>query len=500
MGAASLNHSNDDIAVNNISDVEAVQPCPAAADEFLVTWDEPADKDPANPMNWSNARKWSMVSTLSFLSFLVPLASSMMAPAVPQILEEFKVTNDMLGTFVVSVFVLGFAAGPLVIAPASELHGRLIVYHVCNSLFVVFTIGCALSTNMGMLMAFRFWAGFSGVCVLTCGSGSIADMMPAEIRGKAMGIWSVGPLIGPVVGPVCAGFLVADKSWRWVFWVTAIAAGVATLFSFAVLRETYAPVLLERKAAQLRKQTGDTRYRSSLQTPGSQKQVFMTAILRPARLLLTAAVVRAVCLYIAIIYGLMYVLFTTYTFVFEEQYGFSSEGAGLSFIAGGVGNLIGMFYVSVFSDKIIKNRKAMNLPVRPEDRLHPALTVPSTLLLPTGLIIYGWTADKHVHWIVPMIGNGIMGCGMMGVFMCCQTYLVDAFTQHAASATAANAVLRSTLGAVLPLCGLQLYDALGLGWGNTLLGGVALLMAPVPILLGIFGERMRNGSALRKKS
>lgn len=157
----------------------------------------------------------------------------MMAPAVPQILKDFHDTDDTAGTFVVSVFVLGFAFGPLVIAPASELHGRLVVYHVCNCLFILFTIGCALSTNMGMLVAFRFWAGFAGVCVLTCGSGTIVDMMPAEIRGKAMGLWSLGPLIGPVIGPVCAGFLVAAKSWPWVFWVIAMVVCVfVLLFSF----------------------------------------------------------------------------------------------------------------------------------------------------------------------------------------------------------------------------------------------------------------------------
>ncbi len=146
----------------------------------------------------------------------------MMAPAVPEILGDFSVTDDRLGTFCVSVFVLGFAFGPLVIAPLSELYGRTIVYHVFNSLFTVFTVACALSTNMGMLIAFRFLAGFAGVAVLTCGSGTIADVMPPETRGRAMAIWSAGPLLGPVIGPVCAGFLVQAVGWRWVFWVIAI--------------------------------------------------------------------------------------------------------------------------------------------------------------------------------------------------------------------------------------------------------------------------------------
>ncbi|KAH8885000.1 MFS general substrate transporter [Thozetella sp. PMI_491] len=465
-----------------------------ARDKYLVSWEEPAENDPENPMAWSTGRKWGIIGTLGFLSFLVPLASSMMAPAVPAILTEFVVTNNQLGTFCVSVFVLGFAFGPLLIAPLSELYGRTIVYHVCNSLFTIFTIACALSKDMGMLVAFRFLAGFAGVAVLTCGSGTIADLMPPETRGKAMAIWSAGPLIGPVVGPVCAGFLVEAKGWQWVFWIIAIVAGAATALSMLVFRETYPPVLLERKAARLRKETGDPGYRSKLQTKGTPKQVFVRAITRPLRMLAFFPIVTAVCVYIAAIYGILYILFTTFTFVFEGTYGFSSVGAGLSFIAGGVGNVLGLFFASVLSDKIVQKRKASGQPPRPEDRLHPSLVVPSIIMLPAGLIMYGWTADKGVHWIAPMIGTGIMGFGMMGVFMAAQTYLVDAYTQHAASVTAANTVLRSILGAVLPLCGLEVYNALGLGWGNTLLGGIMLVMAPIPWALGVFGERLRAKS------
>lgn len=257
-------------------------------------------------------------------------------------------------------------------------------------------------------------------------------------------------------------------------------------------------MLLERKAARLRKETGDLAYQSSLQAKGTPTHIFVTAFMRPAKMIIFAPIVTAVCLYIAVIYGLMYILFTTFTFVYEEQYGFNSQGAGLSFIAGGVGNVLGLAYVSVLSDKIVQKRKAANKTPRPEDRLHPLLSLPTTILLPTGLIIYGWTAEKHFHWIVPMLGTGIMGWGMLGIFMCCQTYLVDAYTQHAASVTAANAVLRSILGATLPLCGMRVYDTMGLGWGNTLLGLIALVFAPVPWLLGMVGERVRKKWGLRE--
>lgn len=150
----------------------------------------------------------------------------MMAPGVPQIMRDFGSSDNMESTFVVSIFVLGFAFGPLLLAPMSELYGRLPVYHSCNSLFVVFSACCAVSTSVSMLMAFRFLAGLSGVAVLTCGSGSIADMVPPEQRGRAMSLWSMGPLIGPVVGPVCAGFLVEAKGWRWIFWIITIVVSL----------------------------------------------------------------------------------------------------------------------------------------------------------------------------------------------------------------------------------------------------------------------------------
>ncbi|KAI5927664.1 major facilitator superfamily domain-containing protein [Camillea tinctor] len=467
--------------------------------KFVVDWEEPADRDPENPMNWSSQRKWTIIGVLSFISFLTPLASSMLAPGVPLVLAEFKTTNNQLATFVVSSFVLGFAAGPLLIAPLSELYGRARVYHTTNVLFVFFTIGCALSSSMGMLIAFRFMAGFAGVAVITCGSGSIVDIIPTEQRGRAMALWSVGPLLGPVIGPICAGFLVEAAGWRWVFWVIAIAAGIATFISFFILRETYAPEILERKAERLRKETGDQRYQSKLKKSGTPKHVFMTAIARPAKMFLFSPIVTSMCIYISVTYGLLYLLFTTFTFVYEEMYGFGSRSAGLTFIAGGVGNLLGLAFTGTISDKLIQRKKDKGEAAQPEDRLNLIITVPGGLLVPAGLIMYGWTANPNIHWIVPMIGTAILGFGMMAIFNGVQAYLVDCYPKNAATVTAANAVLRSVLGAVLPLFGLQLYDALGLGWGNTLLGLILFALAPVTWIFAKYGQRIRENPRFQRE-
>ncbi|KAF9760615.1 hypothetical protein IL306_004235 [Fusarium sp. DS 682] len=339
-----------------------------------------------------------------------------------------------------------------------------------DGLFVIFSACCALSTSVPMLMAFRFLSGVAGVAVITCGSGSIADMMPAEQRGRAISLWSLGPLAGPVVGPVCAGFLIEAKGWRWVFWIITIVSGVAVPASFFILRESYAPVLLERKAKRLRKEIGNQLYQARTKKKGTTRELFIGAIIRPTRMFCLSFIVMAMCIYLAVVYGIFYILLTAFTFVYKDAYGFNSIGAGLSFIPGGIGNILGLAYVGVLSDNLIKRRKAQGLEHQPEQRLHPIISVPTGLAMALGLICYGWTADKQIHWIAPMIGTGIVGFGMLGIFMSVQTYLVDMYTTYAASVTAANTVLRSVLGALLPLCGLQLYDGMGLGWGNTLLG------------------------------
>jgi MFS family permease len=143
-------------------------------------------------MNWRNKIKVVNVVIVSTWTFLTPLASSMVAPSILTILKDFHSSDITLGAFVVSIYILGYAVGPLVTAPMSEIYGRLPVYHVFNVLFVIWTIACAFAPSLGALLAFRFFEGVAGVCALTIGSGTISDLIPAEKRGKFMSMYSMG--------------------------------------------------------------------------------------------------------------------------------------------------------------------------------------------------------------------------------------------------------------------------------------------------------------------
>lgn len=269
---------------------------------------------------------------------------------------------------------------------------------------------------------------------------------------------------------------------------------VATIAFFFIVPETHVPTILARKAARLQKETGNMGYRSRLESGAPAKTQFLQSFVRPARLLFLSPIVASMCIYIAILYGLLYILFTTFTEVFEGQYGFSSGTSGLAFLGSGVGMLLGLLYSGALSDRKIRLRHKNNESPQPEDRLPWYIILPGSLSIPAGLFIYGWGTDMHTHWVIPEIGNAVTGFGMIITLMGIQTYLVDAFTAHAASAIAACAILRSLAGGLLPLCGLKLYDKLGLGWGNTLLAFIALGISPIPILFQYFGAQLRAKS------
>ncbi|KAI1178394.1 major facilitator superfamily domain-containing protein [Nemania sp. FL0916] len=448
--------------------------------------------DPEHPYNWPVWRTRLNLVLISCMTFLTPLASSIFAPGVPQLVTEFHSSNLAIASFVVSVYVLGFAAGPLVLAPLSELYGRLPIYHISNVGFIAFTVACALAPSLGSLIAFRLLAGIFGSCPITVGAGSINDLVPQEKRATAIAFFAIGPLLGPVVGPVAGGFLAGAKGWRWTFWLLVIAGGALSLVAFAFMSESYHPIILRRKVAKIRAQTGNNDLRSKYDLNLTSGELFKRNIIRPLKMLAYSPIMMIMSLYIAVTYGYLYLMFTTITQVFQETYNFSTSLVGLAFLGLGIGSLLGIVVYTVISTAYAKKHHDANskTAIKPEFRL---ITLPlGAILLPAGLFLYGWTAEYKVHWIVPIIGMGITGIGTIIIFMGILAYLIDAFTIYSASAIAANAVVRSIASAVLPLAGLPMYARLGVGWGNSVLGFIAVALIPVAFLIIKYGERLRN--------
>ncbi|KAK1149023.1 hypothetical protein N8T08_007699 [Aspergillus melleus] len=419
------------------------------------------------------------------------LASSMMSPALGQIQAEFEDSSPTLITFTVSIYIIGVAVGPLVLAPLSETYGRSWIYHVGNISYTGLAVGCALSPSASALLAFRFLAGLSGSIPVTNAGGTIADMITRERRDRINSVFGAALILSPALAPIAGGFLAEDMGWRWIFWLITILSGVTTIVSFAVLRETYSPVLLQRKAAQLRRETGNSQLQArdrTHQLPLAQK--LGRAFRRPIVLLTTSPILIIASLYLAFVYGTTYLLLTSMPLVFQDVYGWGEGALGLCSLSLGIGCFIGVFTTGRYSDRIYQRKKETSGDAdQPESRLF--FLLPAAVALPASLFIYGWTVHFKSHWIAPLIGTGIFGVGLVFAFNAINNYLIDAFSIYAASALAASGLFRGIAGGLLPLSGPKMYEHLGYGWGNTLLGLLAVGFGVVSLFIWRFGKNLR---------
>ncbi|KAL4740006.1 hypothetical protein BDV11DRAFT_204616 [Aspergillus similis] len=433
------------------------------SDPKLVTWNGP--DDPENPKNWPMKKKWAIVVTVSCFTFISPVSSSMVAPALTTLARDLGITDAIESQLTLSIFVLAYAFGPLFLGPLSEIYGRVIILQLANLFYLVFNIACGVAKTKAQMIVFRFFAGLGGSAPLAIGGGVLSDCFRPEERGKSVAIYSLAPLLGPAVGPIAGGFIAENTTWRWVFYATTIADGVIQIAGLFFLKETYAPKILRTRAKRLRKETGDLSYQTEVERQKKTlSETIRSALIRPFRLLTTQPIVQAVAAYLAYTYGVMYLVLSTFPTLWTgEQYYNESIGiGGLNYISLGIGFWLGSQICAPLNDRIYRRLKARN-------------------------------KGYKTHWIAPNIGAAMFGMGTIVTFQCAQTYMIDSYTRFAASALAASAFLRSICGFAFPLFAPYMYDALHYGWGNSLLGFISLgLGIPAPIFLWKFGPLLRK--------
>lgn len=377
-------------------------------------------------------------------------------------------------------------------APLSELFGRQILFSVTYCALTAFNAGTAGAQNSWTLIILRFFAGAFGSSPLTNAGGVIADMFSAKQRGVAMSIFAAAPFLGPILGPIIGGFLGMNAGWRWVMGFLAAFSGAVWILGTLLIPETYAPVLLRQRAQRLSKITGKV-YRSKLdidQGKISLKEAFKLSLSRPWILLFREPIVFLLSLYMAIIYGTLYMMFAAFPIVYQVGRGWNQGIGGLSFLGIMVGMLIAVVYTLWDNKRYIKVQEAHEGFAPPEARLPPTLI--ASITIPIGLFWFAWTNYPSIHWIVSILAGVPFGFGMVLVFLGIMNYLIDAYTIFAASVLAANSVLRSCFGAAFPLFTSYMYKNLGIHWASSIPAFLALACVPFPFLFYKYGAAIRT--------
>ncbi|KAF4981761.1 hypothetical protein FZEAL_2483 [Fusarium zealandicum] len=457
-------------------------------DPYLVKW---IPNDPRNPMAFSQVKKWFITMTVALATLAVALVSSAYTGGMAEIMEEFSISQEV-ATLGVSLFVLGFAIGPLLWAPLSEMFGRQVLFIGTYAGLTAFNAACAGARNSWSLIILRFFAGAFGSSPLTNAGGAIADMFPASQRGLAMAIFAAAPFLGPVLGPIIGGFLGMQAGWRWVMGFLAIFSGALWIIGGILVPETYAPVLLRKRAAKLSKMTGK-HYVSKVDNDRGKVTLWdslKTALSRPWILLFKEPIVLLLSIYMAIIYGTLYMLFGAFPIVYQQNRGWNQGVGGLSFLGIMVGMLLAIAYTIPSNKRYIKTEQEHGGFAPPEARL-PACLIGS-VCLPVGLFWFAWTNDPSVHWMASIAAGVPFGFGMVLVFLSVMNYLIDAYTIFAASVLAANSVLRSCFGAAFPLFTSYMYKDLGIHWASSVPAFLALACVPFPFLFYKYGAAIRE--------
>ncbi|KIJ47984.1 hypothetical protein M422DRAFT_163189 [Sphaerobolus stellatus SS14] len=479
--------------------VQAVLAESEKEDQFLVTF---GPDDPENPKNWGRAYRWLLYRARELMSRLRTLASSSPVGITQPIEEKFRI-SDEVSILVVSLFVLGYSFGPILWGPLSEQGLKFRPVFIIG--FVVYTglqVGDALAPNTAALLIFRFLSGCFAASPLTNSGGLIADIWDAKTRGKALAVFSFAPFAGPTAGPIIGGYIaVAGASWRWLYWTTALFAGLCLTIIVFLIPETYTPILLAKRAQKIRAETGDSRYHAPMErAPGPPMLSQVRDILsKPFILLVNEPMLVAVTAYLAFIYGCIYLEFEAYPIVFGIDHHLNAGVVGLTFLPVLIGAFVSLIlYLTIFEGIYARKADSMKpLPVPPEERLRGA-----SWLGPIYVISYfwfGWTSYDRISFWASMLSGLFLGAGFMMIFLSLVNYTVDAYLSVSASALAVQTIVRSFAGAGFPLFATQLFNKLTPRWASTLLGLIALLLMPIPLVLTRYGPALRARSKYMPK-
>nr|OQO23692.1 hypothetical protein B0A51_11836 [Rachicladosporium sp. CCFEE 5018] len=458
-------------------------------DPYLVAF---SPNDPLNPWNFPTSRRAFITFQLGMLALAGSLGSSIIAPAEPRIARYLHLTHETT-VLTVALYVLGFAFGPSLWAPISETYGRKISMLPPVLALSVMSVGTGFSRNAAALFLTRFFGGVFASAPISNVSAALGDMYEPSARGIAVTFYAVCVCGGPTLGPVIGSAVTVTRGlgWRWTEFIEAIWAASVFLLALVFMPELYPPVLLKRKAEQMRKETGDERYWHPHEVVKMTLNNILTKHLsRPLRMFFTEPMVTCIAIYASFVYGLLYLTLEVFPIVYREHRHMGEVQSTLPFL----GLLVGVISAMGINlgnqprySRIVAANKGRAVP---EARLPPMVL--GGVLFVIGIFWFGWTADPKFHWAIPTVATVFIGAGFNVIFQQCINFLVDTYALFAASAVSANTVLRSLSACALPLVARPMFLTLGVAPACSILGGVAILALPVPFVFMRYGLRLRK--------
>ena len=476
------------------------------------------------PHNYPKHTRALMVFIIAFAAMSGPMAGAVILPGMNSILDDLEGgdhSHKGLVNISYGLYILSLGIFSLWWSSSSEIFGRRTIYIISFTVFVGFLIACALSTSMGMLMVFRVLSGAGAAAVQSVGAGTIGDMYIPTKRGTAVGYFYLGAVLGPLVGPLAGGAIVERWGWKGTQWFMVIIASVILVLILFLLPET----LREEEIPSFQKVPTKTNEQEKVEAPldrvltGTEENVpdltpntattalqefnmasrsrkaFLLLVrpLKSVKFLAYPPVLLAIS-YNGFCYFCLYCLNVSIESLYTEApYNFSSVIVGLMYMPNTLGYIVSSVLSGRYSDMIVRRVKAANNGVFIPEARFAANVFMGAVMYPLALILFGWTAQYHVFWFIPLIGSFLYGMASMIIFGTCMTYLVDALPGRGSSGVAVNNLVRMILAAVSTFVSQPMQESkLGYNWLYMLWGLLGLCMIVLLFAIRKWGNKWRT--------
>ncbi|KAH6631060.1 major facilitator superfamily domain-containing protein [Chaetomium sp. MPI-SDFR-AT-0129] len=453
------------------------------------------------PYEYKTSTKWVITAIVALAAAGAPMGSSIFLPALPGLSKDLGATETVTN-LTISFYMLAMSIFPLWWSSFSETLGRRTIYIISFSLFLIFSVLIAVSVNVSMLLVLRILGGGASASVQAVGAGTIADIWEPAERGRAMGIFYLGPLVGPLCAPIIGGALAQGFGWRATMWFLAIFGGVMLLMLLFCLPETLPrpppPPITDPNPTTDDRASSIAAHRTRL-TASTLKRLLLdplTVILHLRQPPVFITVYSA-----SIAFFSLFVLNISIQSTFSSPpYSFAPIPLGACYLAPSLGYFIASAFGGRWIDYIMAReaRRAARYDAQgrlvylPEDRARENMWL-AVVLYPGAMIWYGWTAEKGVHFMVPCVANFFFGLGSMLVFGVTTTMLTEFMPRRSSSGVAVNNFVRNIFSCVGSVIAQPLMVAMGNGWLFTMVGGLALVTGVAAVwALRRYGARWRE--------
>lgn len=413
---------------------------------------------------------------------------------------------ELVNLTVTSYLILQGIA-PSIWGPLSDVKGRRVAYFFTFLVFLGACVGLAETKNYATLVVLRSLQSSGSASTIAVGAAVIGDITTREERGGYMGIFQAGLLAPVAVGPVIGGALAASLGWRSVFWFLTIYGGVFLVALILTLPETLrsfvgngsaSPSSLAAKyPLNLYQKLTKVKFTRQAQPIQAAKKAKID-IIAPIRILFSKQAISLI-LFLAIYYAVWQMSITAMSVLLEQRYGLSESQIGLTFIANGVGSIVGTLVTGKILDIDYRRVRAKyeatisesgsergsggdQSSQKQDDDDNFPLESARLRLLPflafiqcASIVTFGWTIQYRVHIAVPIITTFFTGWTVVSIVSVVTTYLIDIFPEQKAASSASVNLARCLLAAGGTSIVTPIINAVGVGWTFTIAIAVQLV-------------------------